>query len=81
MSLSTWQDWAIALVGIYFAFALIPSIRSQGEKPPFFTSFTTALGLLITGVALFTAGLWFSAATTLLSVAAWSVLAYQKVKQ
>jgi hypothetical protein len=74
----SWQDVLIAVGNFLMAAALIPSIRSHNEKPPLFTSVSTAAFLSSFGVAFLTLGLWLAMAGVWSGAVAWWILAWQR---
>jgi len=75
-----WQDVLLALGGVVFFIALIPSITSN-DKPARVTSFSTALVLSVFAATYASLSLTFTAGVTALTAAAWWVLFYQKLKR
>ena len=74
----SWQDALIAAGNFFMAAALIPSIRSHVEKPPLFTSVSSAAFLTLFGVAFLTLGLWLAMAGVWSGALAWWILAWQR---
>ncbi len=73
-----WQDHAIALVQVVLTISLLPMIFKK-EKPTFFTSIPTSIGLSIIAFTMSTLGLWYSATTAALASFLWFVLICQKI--
>ncbi len=77
---TSWQDLLIAGVQTFFCVNLIPMIRAgAGKHTPLFSSVTTAVGLVIMGVAFLTIPLFYSAFTCSLIALTWGVMAYQRI--
>lgn len=72
----TWQDIAIAIVGLSFTFALIPSILGP-KKPALATCCMTFAGLVWIAFALATLSMWGAAASNFCCAAGWFVLMMQ----
>ena len=74
----SWQDALIASGNFFMAAALIPSIRSDQEKPPLFTSVSTAGFLTAFGIAFLSLGLWLAMAGVWSGAVCWWILAWQR---
>ncbi len=72
-----WQDMLIAIGSVGFSLALIPAARSS-SKPPRSSCLLTG-GILWSYVLAFgTLGLWYSAATTVITACMWTLLFLQR---
>lgn len=75
-----WQDWVFAAAGFILGASLIPTIRGD-DKPALSTGLITTVVISIVSVTMATMGLWLSAATNLIIVAAWGTISWQKLQQ
>lgn len=71
-----WQDHAIAVIQLWFSFALWPAIKSD-DKPAASSSLQTGGFLYVLALVMLTLGLWWSAFTGALCASHWMVLLWQ----
>lgn len=75
-----WQDIVLALSGVILGVSLIPTIRGD-DKPALSTAILTTVVISVVCVTMATMGLWLSAATNVLIIAAWGIISWQKFQQ
>lgn len=71
------QDVILTVGALVFIVALLPTMFGR-EKPALTTSITTGTVLVVFSGVYVSLGLWFSAATTLVTACCWFTLAAQK---
>jgi hypothetical protein len=74
-----WQDAVLTAGSLVFALALLPSVLGE-DKPSAWTSATTAAVLFVFAGTEATLDLVFTAATTAITAAMWTVLLVQKLR-
>lgn len=74
-----WQDIVIAICQLSFLPAMLPTLLGK-DKPAFSTSLLNAVIVGIIVGCMLTLGLWFSAATGLITATIWAILAIQKYR-
>ena len=72
-----WQDYVLTVVQIFFCITLIPMLLAK-EKPPFASSISTGLTLLVCAAVFTTLHLWLSAISQTIVGIQWLVLAWQR---
>ena len=70
-----WQDLTFLFGGLFFAVALVPTLRSKTAEVPLSTSLTTALILAVYAPAEWTVGLRLAAIAGAFSSGAWLLIA------
>ena len=73
-----WQDYAIAVVQVLFAVALIPTIMDKKHKPALSTCVWNAIGTGVLVSAYTSLGLWSSSIVAAVVGAQWVVLGVQR---
>lgn len=71
------QDFVFFGVSVAFCLALVPTLMSPTEKPPYSTSMFTGSLLLVDAVNEFSLSLYMGAALTAVGAVLWFVLAWQ----
>ena len=76
-----WQDVVITVSQVFFLVALVPTIKSQYEKPPFSTAAMTAFFMSVLVPTVLTLGLYLSAVVTTALALGWWTIAWQVWKK
>lgn len=75
-----WQDYAIMVVQVVFALALIPTLLDKNQKPAPWTSIFNTLSMAVLIAAYYSLKLWWSAGIATLVALEWSALGYQRCR-
>lgn len=73
-----WQDWVLAFVQSSFVVSLLPTVFHPTQKPTFFTSVLTSIGMMAIFVINVSLSWWIAAASTATLAVLWATLAYQR---
>lgn len=73
-----WQDYAIAVVQVIFAVALIPTIMDKKHKPALSTCLLNGVGMAVLVAAYLSLSLWSSSIVAAVVGAQWVVLGVQR---
>ena len=71
------QDYIYTAGSILFILSLLPALKAK-EKPPRFTCALTGSVLYVYAINGYTLDLYFTAITTLVTAAVWTVLLFQR---
>lgn len=70
-----WQDYVLTFGGIGFAIILLPALRNKKTKMPLVSSAFTAFILYVFAATMASLGLYFTAASNLLTAGMWTAIA------
>lgn len=79
LNFTSWQDYVFFVGSFLFFIALLPAVRSD-QKPPLSSCLLTFSVLITFAFADWTLHLYLAASMTLLTIAAWGMLAYQQFR-
>jgi len=74
------QDYIISAVQWGFAFALLPTVFHEDNKPTFLSSIWTGFLLIILALTFASLALWGSTVSSLVVSGLWFTLAYQRYR-
>jgi hypothetical protein len=73
-----WQDWVLGAVQWVFALALVPTIKSCGQKPALPTGFLNTVGCVVVCVVFISLAMWCALIPTTLLAIEWGIITYQR---
>ena len=75
-----WQDFAISVVQVVFAVALVPTLLDKVHKPAVSTSLLNGFGMMTITIAYISLHLWWSGAVSSIVCVQWWLLATQRYR-
>lgn len=76
-----WQDAVITASQVFFLLALIPTIRSQNEKPPLSTAAMTAFFMSVLVPTTYSLDIYVGSLTTAALAVGWWIISWQVWKK